>query len=612
MATNSSFAHLSTSGRVNLGIVRDASRRELSECLRQCPGSKTVVWDEYLFDPLDLVAEFSLLQELEVRKMFPLAPGRLPPHDQQNIIFFTRPKLSLMKWVAENVASEMKKSRTKYDVKFSLFFVPRKSLLCEDKLKELEVFADFEVIGEFNLLLLLFDYDLMSLELELAFRECHLEEDYSSLYYVARSLMILQTIFGTIPKIIYKGNCGKRVANMIVRMRKETSGPDDQTKSQISRLILVDRTVDLITPVLSQLTYEGLIDEHVGLKCTKFPGELLKQRDHGSANPEEDTQSAAIRQTVRLNSGDNLYAEIRDLNFQAVPPILSRQAKKISAAYAERHDAVSVNQIKQFVTKLPSIQAAKKSLANHTTIAEMLKKITDDSAFRDKLQFEQEMIATVDIDKINMYIEELLATGQPITKVLRLICLQSLVSNGLKPKLFEFYCKEILQAYGYEYLPTLINLEKVGLLTTQQPKIFSSIRKALRLLVDDINEQQPTDISFAYSGYAPLSVRLAQYFTEDKQSWKGVEEVLKTIPGEFSEIAQQIPGGLSDKGMEKNDTTLVFFIGGCTYAEIAALRFLSKQEEGNDFIIATTKLLNGTSLLETLIDDMSKAAAKSN
>ena len=62
----------------------------------------------------------------------------------------------------------------------------------------------------------------------------------------------------------------QRVADMIVRMRKETSGLDDQMKSQIRRLILIDRTVDLVTPVLSQLTYEGLIDEHIGLKCSKY------------------------------------------------------------------------------------------------------------------------------------------------------------------------------------------------------------------------------------------------------------------------------------------------------------------------------------------------------
>jgi hypothetical protein len=34
-------------------------------------------------------------------------------------------------------------------------------------------------------------------------------------------------------------------------------------------LMIIDRTVDLITPVVTQLTYEGLIDEFYGIKHSK-------------------------------------------------------------------------------------------------------------------------------------------------------------------------------------------------------------------------------------------------------------------------------------------------------------------------------------------------------
>ena len=47
------------------------------------------------------------------------------------------------------------------------------------------------------------------------------------------------------------------------------------------------------------------------------------------------------------------------------------------------------------------------------------------------------------------------------------------------------------------------------------------------------------------------------------------------------------------------------FIGGATFAEIGALRFLSTRPEiRSDFIIATTKLVNGTSMLETFLEDV--------
>lgn len=47
------------------------------------------------------------------------------------------------------------------------------------------------------------------------------------------------------------------------------------------------------------------------------------------------------------------------------------------------------------------------------------------------------------------------------------------------------------------------------------------------------------------------------------------------------------------------------FIGGVTFAEIGALRFLSTRPEvRSDFIVATTKLNNGTSMLETFLEDV--------
>jgi vacuolar protein sorting-associated protein 33A len=35
---------------------------------------------------------------------------------------------------------------------------------------------------------------------------------------------------------------------------------------QIDALIVLDRGVDMITPLLTQLTYEGLVDELIGIK----------------------------------------------------------------------------------------------------------------------------------------------------------------------------------------------------------------------------------------------------------------------------------------------------------------------------------------------------------
>ncbi len=131
-----------------------------------------------------------------------------------------------------------------------------------------------------------------------------------------------------------------------------------------------------------------------------------------------------------------------------------------------------------------------------------------------------------------------------------------------------------VQTYGYEYILTVNNMEKLGLIKKQEGKnFFPNLRKGLNLVVEDVDENSPNDISYVFSGYAPLSVRLVQHAI--KPGWKTIRDFLTMLPGPTVEESQSLPTQ-APKGT--NPVTLVFFIGGITFAEIAALRWLSKQE----------------------------------
>uniref|UniRef100_A0A8C8RIZ2 Vacuolar protein sorting-associated protein 33A n=1 Tax=Pelusios castaneus TaxID=367368 RepID=A0A8C8RIZ2_9SAUR len=594
-------AHLS-SGRVNLTALREAGRRELREFLDKCAGSKAIVWDEYLTGPFGLIAQYSLLKEHEVEKMFTLKAGRLPPADVKNIIFFVRPRLELMDIIAENVLSEDRVRPPQRD--FHILFVPRRSLLCEQRLKDQGVLGSFIHREQYSLDLIPFDGDLLSMESESAFKECYLESDQTSLYHAAKGLMTLQALYGTIPQIFGKGECARHVANMMIRMKREFPGGQNSIFPVFDTLLLLDRNVDLLSPLATQLTYEGLIDEIYGIQNTyvKLPPEKFAPKKQGEGGKDLPTEPKKLQ----LNSAEELYAEIRDKNFNAVGSVLSKKAKIISAAFEERHHAKTVGEIKQFVSQLPHMQAARSSLANHTSIAELIKDITTSEDFFDNLTVEQEFMSGIDTDKPNNYTEDCIAQKHPLIKILRLVCLQSVCNSGLKQKVLDHYKREILQTYGYEHILTLNNLEKAGLLKlqTSSRNNYPTIRKTMRLWMDDINEQNPNDISYVYSGYAPLSVRLAQLLA--RPGWRSIEEVLKMLPGPHFEERQQLPPGLQKKRQQgENRVTLVFFLGGVTYAEIAALRFLSQMEDGGtEYVIATTKLINGTSWIKSLMEKL--------
>ncbi|XP_043266692.1 vacuolar protein sorting-associated protein 33A [Venturia canescens] len=603
-----SSAHLS-GGRINIGLIQEQARKTLLCLLEKCDGTKAIVWDQSLAGPTGLVAKYNLLEENDVVKMYPLCGGKLPPTNVANIIFITRPQLHLIDLIAENVHGEQNNSQRK---EFHIFFVPRKSLLCEKKLQNRGVFGSFTLIEEFPCDLFPFDSDLVSMELTHTFKEFYLENDPTCLYQVAQAIQSLQRLYGKISRITGRGPAANKVWELLKRLDREEEDVkfNNSQSAPIEHLLLLDRSIDLLSPLVTQLTYEGLIDEIFGIKNTTV--HLPPEKFHTS-DDSPTVVSLDKKEQIILNSGEELFAEIRDKNFNGVGPVLSQKAKIISSQFDERHGDKSVQEIKQFVARLPHMLATKQSLARHTTIAEMVKEVTDSSEFLESLQIEQELLNCIDTDKPNSYIEDMIAQQKPLLKVLRLLCIQSLTNSGLKPKLLDYYKKEIIQTYGFQHLPTLLNLEKAGLLRSQQSaRQYAVLRKALRLTVEDENEIAPKDISYVHSVYAPLSIRLAEQLVQPG-GWQGLNDVLGLLPGPaVSSDLRNTSGTYRRNSLTSEDSSsepprlvLVFFIGGCTYAEISALRFLSQQEDLNvEFVVGTTKLINGNTFLTSLMENL--------
>uniref|UniRef100_A0A7S2WG57 Vacuolar protein sorting-associated protein 33A n=2 Tax=Eucampia antarctica TaxID=49252 RepID=A0A7S2WG57_9STRA len=146
---------------------------------------------------------------------------------------------------------------------------------------------------------------------------------------------------------------------------------------------------------------------------------------------------------------------------------------------------------------------------------------------------------------------------------------------------------------------------------------FASLRKMLKLINAEVNTVEPDDFAYVSSGYAPISIRLVQAAT---QGWLGKDELLRELPGRLVDVNQRDPpedlssalkrkptinlGTLAKSlvvNSEQKPVLLVFFIGGVTFMEIAALRFLSKRTIfPYQIICCTTKIINGSSFLQSL------------
>ena len=412
-----------------------------------------------------------------------------------------------------------------------------------------------------------------------------------------KASFLRKALYGFAPHVYGKGQAAKKLYDFMARMRKEMHG-DEQLDicPQFDNIVILDRQVDMITPLLTQLTYEGLIDELFGIKnsTVKLPSSKFT-----SAGPNQDEAKPESSKQFVLNSNEELFNELRDKNFNAVGQTLSRKARSISTAFEERHGAKTVQEFKSFVDKLPQMQTLKQSVTIHTSIAELIKEKTDKAAFLEFLQVEQELVNHQNIHRPLDFIEDAACQGLEMLKLLRVMCLQCVIGNGLKPKILDHYRRLILQSYGHVHLSSLVNLEKAGLLFANQSNsasTYSILRKRLHLTQDDVNEQDPSDIAYVHSVYAPMSVRLVQNCA--RPGWKAIRDILDMLPGPSFDEYQNL-SRRRKKNPDGIKRTLVVFVGGCTFAEISALRFLSQQEDAQEeYSIATTAVINGNSFLK--------------
>ena len=98
--------------------------------------------------------------------------------------------------------------------------------------------------------------------------------------------------------------------------------------------------------------------------------------------------------------------------------------------------------------------------------------------------------------------------GHPWTHV-GVRTVQVCVNSGVPKKYYDTLRWGLLHLYGYDNLSTLQSIQHSGLIKKYEGgrNTFPQVKKAFRLVVDEVDDTAPTDISYVYSGYAPLSCR---------------------------------------------------------------------------------------------------------
>jgi hypothetical protein len=525
--------------------------------------------------------------------------------------------------------------------------------------------------------------DVISMEFPNALREMEVEHTPSvTIADCARSLLKLQDIVGRIPRIQAYGRTAELVLQKTLDLAVEEylfmsnnnssstsiNRNDDESSGDVAALVILDRKVDMVTPLATPLTYEGLLDDVLGIDCgfLHIPVHTINPPDDQDESTTQGTKKQSSSSSISISNPmvalavnstvDSIFAAIRNQHVEQFGSFLQNQARALKAVrndFTETGRQKNLEELKKFVKNIPDLNKHFRLLGNHIHLAELVKKYTESMPFRERWQMERAMMeGELCLDQL----DDLVASQQYADpyRFLRLLCLQSLCKNGIASSRYDSLRRDVVQTYGYEYLFVLQNLERAGLLRRKEaflgmdkPSPFSKLKDSLMLIHAEVDASEPDDISYVSSGYAPLTVRLVQSAVagwrngrddilrelgSSSGSFRGgsastaLVDVVTTYPPEDLEATRQIPvstgstyGSLappmplamnndinnidnsSSSKRSKKPVLMVLYVGGVTYMELAALRFLSKRASFPYTIIClTTKIINGNSVLESL------------
>ncbi|XP_075288158.1 vacuolar protein sorting-associated protein 33B [Opisthocomus hoazin] len=601
----------------DFGILKRLARDQLIYVLEQLPGKKDLFIEADLMSPLDRIASVSILKQHEVDKLYKVdSRPALSTSDQ--LCFLVRPRVKTMRYIADIVNADKMSGRSR---KYKIIFSPQKFYACEMVLEEEGVFGDV-TCDEWSFYLLPLDEDIISMELPEFFRDYFLEGDHRWINSVARALQLLNSLYGPFGRAYGIGRCAKMSYELWRDLEEESEGDGQGRKPEIGNIFLMDRDTDYVTALCSQVVYEGLVDDTFRIKC-------------GSVDFGPDVTSSDKSIKVLLNAEDKVFSQIRNEHFSSVFGFLSQKSRNLQAQY-DRRRGMDIKQMKNFVSQeLKGLKQEHRLLSLHIGACESIMKKKTKQDFQEMIKAEHSLLEGFDIRESTSFIEEHIDRQVSPIESLRLMCLLSITENGLVPKDYRSLKTQYLQSYGPEHLLTFHNLKRIGLLTEQsagetltavESKVsrlvtdraagkitdafnslarksnFRAISKKLGLIprVDgEYDLKVPRDMAYVFSGaYVPLSCKIIEQVLE-RRGWLGLEEVVRLLNGnEFS-----VSDGAGEDGSagESQRVVLAVFLGGCTFSEIAALRFLGK-ERGLKFIFLTTAITNSARLMEAMTE----------
>ena len=465
-------------------------------------------------------------------------------------------------------------------------------------------------VNSFNLDLIPIDNDLVSMEREGSFRQIYLDNDITPIADFVDSFIKLELCFGKIKHKYIKGEKAKLFCDLLTKKQIETN---IKTTDEILGMIVLDRKIDFLTPMTTNYTYEGLFDEHFGIKFGNIYAEksLIKV----NFSPSEANQKGLYS----LTSESNLFhSKIRCMNYLDANKFISElegyyieRAKKKENTKDLKVMEEDIQSFNDFLTFYKNPIIINKRIIS-LFINENLKE--ENMAYRIK---ESIFLSGAFPNNLKLFYDDYIADKKDLYKLLNLFIIETLTQGGVKD--YNTLKRDILNVYGYQYIFLFRDLEAIGLLKEKEvlknflmEKSYQQIIKKLNLISaeTDYIKSKVKDCSYIYQGYCPIILRLIELAVGGK--WNKFKDIISKLPGDtfYPEDETEISKPKSEE--QKVQTIFVVFVGGVSYNEIEGIRFINRylkliHDKNKDksigriqLIIVTNEILNRKKIFNSL------------
>ena len=444
---------------IDLSVFKEHIEETLISIISSLPKiEKNLIIDKSLVSNINFFTSVSKLEKENVKKEIKILSNDMINLNTQIEIYIIPPKKESLilienhiKNYSKNIEESKKQNKTILPKEFHLIFIPKINNECNDYIMNSYYFEMYTFIHNLGIDIYPLDYDLMSLEEDNIIKEIYIDKNYNILQTLCKSYLKFETVFGKIKNKYYIGENAFKLNNLI---KKEELNYSFENDSNFICSIIFDRNIDFITPLCTVNTYEGLLDEHFGIKFNQIKVE--------STFFVRKEKKDFIK--IDLSNKNKFYTMIKDYNFIRLNLFLHRKIRYFKNLINEGKEIKELSKVSENLMKVKKMNEEKPYLEDNITLSGIISEKLNNPIYKLYFKNEQNILSLNPPKILNEFYENEIYKKNPPFNILKLFCLESLTQNGIKSKNYDNFKKDFFQIYGFEHLILWNNLEKLKIL----------------------------------------------------------------------------------------------------------------------------------------------------